>query len=56
MYTYGAVEVKIHVFVTSGQVGGEWSSFRRKGGWVGSRTGVDDMERRKILPLPGLEF
>jgi hypothetical protein len=25
-------------------------------GWVGLRTGLDDVERRKILPLPGLEF
>jgi hypothetical protein len=24
------------------------------GGWVGPRTGVDEMERRKILPLLGL--
>jgi hypothetical protein len=23
---------------------------------VGPRTGLDDMERRKILPLPGLEL
>jgi hypothetical protein len=26
------------------------------GGWVGPRTGLDDVERRKILPLPGLEL
>jgi hypothetical protein len=26
------------------------------GGWVGPRTGVDDVEKRKILPLPGLEL
>jgi hypothetical protein len=24
--------------------------------WVGPRTGLDDVERRKILPLPGLEL
>jgi hypothetical protein len=24
------------------------------GGWVGPRTGLDDVERRKILSLPGL--
>jgi hypothetical protein len=23
---------------------------------VGAKTGLDDFERRKILPLPGLEF
>jgi hypothetical protein len=26
------------------------------GGWVGPRTGLDDVERRKILPLPRLEL
>jgi hypothetical protein len=26
------------------------------GGWLGPRTGLDDVERRKILSLPGLEF
>jgi hypothetical protein len=26
------------------------------GGWVGPRTGLDDMEKRKFLPLPGLEL
>jgi hypothetical protein len=26
------------------------------GGWVGPRTGIDDVERRKVLPLPGLEL
>jgi hypothetical protein len=26
------------------------------GGWVGSRAGLDDVKRRKILPLSGLEF
>jgi hypothetical protein len=26
------------------------------GGWVGPRTGLEDMERRKVLPLPGLEL
>jgi hypothetical protein len=25
-------------------------------GWVGPRTGVDDVGRKKILPLPGLEL
>jgi hypothetical protein len=27
-----------------------------RGGWMGPRTGMDDVERRKILPLPGLEL
>jgi hypothetical protein len=26
------------------------------GGWVGPRTGLDDVEKRKFLPLPGLEL
>jgi hypothetical protein len=25
------------------------------GGWMGSRTGLDAVEKRKILPLPGFE-
>jgi hypothetical protein len=26
------------------------------GAWVGSRTGLDDVERRTILPITGLEL
>jgi hypothetical protein len=26
------------------------------GGWVGSRTGLNDVEKRKLLTLPGLEL
>jgi hypothetical protein len=26
------------------------------GGWMGPRTGVDDVERITIVPLPGLEL
>jgi hypothetical protein len=26
------------------------------GGWVGPRASLDDVERRKIFPLPGLEL
>jgi hypothetical protein len=26
------------------------------GGWVGPRSGLDDMEKRKFLTLPGLEL
>jgi hypothetical protein len=51
-------------------VGGEWSasrpsrispgerssSTRRVGGWMGPRTGLDDVEKRKIMPSPGLEL
>jgi hypothetical protein len=52
----------IHVFFTSALVGGEWSASRPSrfipgerasgthwiGGWVGSRAGLDDME--KLIP------
>jgi hypothetical protein len=42
--------------------GGEWSASRPGrstpdthwiGRWVGTRAGLDDAERRKILPVPG---
>jgi hypothetical protein len=65
MKTYGGVYVQIHVFLTSALVGGEWSASRPGrfalgthwiGGWVGPRTGLDDVQRRNILPLPGLEL
>jgi hypothetical protein len=56
----------MHVFLTSALVGGEWSASRPGsitpgggapgtywiGGWVGPRTGLDDVERRlELLPL-----
>jgi hypothetical protein len=67
---YGGGDVYIHVFLTSALVGGEWSASRPSrftpgeiapgtrwiGGWVGPRTGLDDVEERKILPLPELEL
>jgi hypothetical protein len=51
------------------RVGGEWSASRPGrftsgekapgthwiGGWVSPKTGLDDIEGRKILPLPGIE-
>jgi hypothetical protein len=57
-------------FLTSALDGGEWSASRPGrftpgekipgthsiGGRVGPRTGLDDVQRRKILPLPGLEL
>jgi hypothetical protein len=63
------VDVYIHIFMTSALVGGEWSASRPGrftpgerapvthciGGWVGPRTGLDDMEKRKFSTLPGLE-
>jgi hypothetical protein len=70
MKTDGGVHVYIHVFLTSALVGGELSASRPGrftpgerascthwiGGWVGPGTGLDDVERRKFMPLPGLEL
>jgi hypothetical protein len=65
----GVVIIDPHFF-TSALIGGEWSashfsSFTRWerppspgthwiGGWGGLRTGLDNMEKRKFLPLRGL--
>jgi hypothetical protein len=68
MKTYGGVNVQIHVFLTLALVGGELSAARPgrftpgerapgthwKGGWVGPRAGLDDVEKRKFLT--GLEL
>jgi hypothetical protein len=57
-------------FLTSALDGGEWPASRPGrfipgkrtpsihwiGGWVGPRTDLDDMEKRKILTLPGFEL
>jgi hypothetical protein len=70
MKAYGGVDVYIHIFLTSTLVGGEWSVSRPchftpgeripgtswTGGWVGTRAGLDDAEKRKFLALPGLEL
>jgi hypothetical protein len=59
MKAYGGVDVLTHVFLTSAVDGGEWSASlpgrftpgeRAAGthwiaGWVGSRAGLDDMEK-----------
>jgi hypothetical protein len=69
MKTYGGVDVQIRVFLTSALVGGQLSASRLDllttreralgthwtGGWVGPRTGLDDVEKRKILPPSRLE-
>jgi hypothetical protein len=60
----------IHIFLTSALGGGEWSASRPGrsnpgerapvthwvGGWVDHRAGLDDVEKRKFLTLPGLEL
>jgi hypothetical protein len=70
MKTYGGMDVYIHVLPTSALVVGEWSASlpgRFTPGkivpitywiqsWVDPRTGVDDVERRKFLPLPELKL
>jgi hypothetical protein len=61
---YGTVDVQIQAFLTAVQIAVEWSASRFGlkvhgihwiGGWVGPRIDLDDVERRKILPLSGLE-
>jgi hypothetical protein len=58
-----------YIFLASALVGREWSASRPCrfipgeraprtnliGGWVGPGTGLNDMKKRIILPLPGLE-
>jgi hypothetical protein len=60
MKAYGGVDVYIHVFLTSALIEGEWSDLRpgthRIEGWMDSRAGLDDMEKRKFLILPELEL
>jgi hypothetical protein len=70
MKAYGGVDVYTHVFLTSAPVGGKWSASRPGrfstgeraagtrwiGGWVNPRTGLDDTEKWKFLPPPGLEL
>jgi hypothetical protein len=47
-YTIFSLLVELHVPAAHGSL---WI-----GGWVGSRTGLDHVERRQILPLSGLEL
>jgi hypothetical protein len=69
MKAYGGVDVYIHIFLTSALVEGEWSASRPGrftqgmspdihwiGGWVGPSAGLDVVEKREFLTLPGLEL
>jgi hypothetical protein len=70
MKAYGEVDLQIHVFLTSTQVGRERSASRLShftpgkkapdahgiGGWVGPRTNMDNVEKKNFLPLLGLEL
>jgi hypothetical protein len=65
---YGGMDVQIHIFLTSALVRGGWSvshpccftpklpGTQSTGGWVGHRAGLDDLEKRKFLPLQRLEL
>jgi hypothetical protein len=65
MKAYREVNVQIHIFLTSALVWGELTALRpgrftlgthRVGGWVDPRAGLDDLEKRKFMILPGLEL
>jgi hypothetical protein len=65
MKAYGGVNVYTYIFLTSALFRGEWSvSLPGRftpcthwiGGCVGPRAGLDDVEKRKFLTLPGLEL
>jgi hypothetical protein len=70
MKAYGKVDIYTQVFLTSALVGGECSPSRSCrfipgerapgthwiGGWVDSSVGLDDVEEKKFLTIPVLEF
>jgi hypothetical protein len=70
MKAYGGMDVEIHVFLTSALVGSELSTSRpgrfTSGErafsthwirvWVGLRTGLDEVGKRKFLTLPELKL
>jgi hypothetical protein len=70
MKACGGVNVQIHILLTSTTAGGKWSAplpgpFTPKerapgthwiGGWVDPRAGLDDVDKRTFLTIPGLEL
>jgi hypothetical protein len=70
MKAYGEVDVQINISLTSALTGVEWSASGAGRftpgerststhwilGWVGPKAGLDDMEKRKLLTLPGLKL
>jgi hypothetical protein len=59
MKTYGGVDVQIHIFLTSALAGcvvNFTSQPHWIGGWVDPRVGLEDIEKRKFLTVPGLEL
>jgi hypothetical protein len=70
MKAHKGVDIQIHIFLTSALVGGDWSASRPsrftpgerapgthwKGGWLSPKTGLEDVEKRKVLTLLGLKL
>jgi hypothetical protein len=70
MKAYGGVDVYIHILWTSALAGSKWSGSRSGhftsgernpcthwiGGWLDPIAGLDDVEKRKFLSIPGLEL
>jgi hypothetical protein len=70
MKVYGGVDVQIHIYLKSALAGGEQSAshpccFTSRerapcshwiGGWVNPRAGLDEVQKRKFLTLPGLKL
>jgi hypothetical protein len=70
MKAYGKVDALIHILLTSAPVAGKRSASRPGrislgetalsthsiGGWVDLRAGLDNVEKRKFLTVPGLEL
>jgi hypothetical protein len=70
MKAYGGLDVQSHIFLASALAGGEWSAScpgrftpgerapvtHWIGGWVNPRACPDDLEKTKLLILPGLEL
>jgi hypothetical protein len=65
MEEYGGVDAEIHIFLASELFGSECLVLRPGrftpgthwiGGWVGPIAGLDNVEKRKFLTLPGLEL
>jgi hypothetical protein len=68
MKAYGGMDV--YIFFTSAPDGGEWSASRPSRftpgerapgthwieGWLDPRTGLEEVEKKKFLTLPGLEL
>jgi hypothetical protein len=58
MKVNGGLNVQIHIFLTSAQVGGEWSASRpgHFTHWIGGWVGLGRRGEKKFFTLPGLEL